>query len=140
MINNVPFLFLFVKEKRFRLNDILLPNGMEHIIKKTSSGGTCAVGVEEKANAISSRLLFKKSKTKNRLEFLSSAKKLSRSPKNLSYAKIFLRILKKLRNFKILPSKRKKASQFFLLSPPLSAFVTPLIFLKNALNVYSPKR
>ena len=64
MINNVPFLFLFVKEKRFRLNDILLPNGMEYIIKKTSSGGTYAVGVEEKANAISSRLLFKKVKQK----------------------------------------------------------------------------
>ena len=90
---------------------------MEYIIKKTSSGGTCAVGVEEKANAISPRLLFKKSKTKNRLEFLSYAKKLSRSPKNkksLSLLNIFLRILKKLRNFKILPSKRKKASQFFV--------------------------
>lgn len=126
MINNVPFLFLFVKEKRFRLNDILLPNGMEYIIKKTSSGGTCAVGVEEKANAISSRLLFKKSKTKNRLEFLSSAKKLSRSPKNkksLSLLNIFLRILKKLRNFSFCP-----------------LFVTPFIFLKNALHSYSTKQ
>ena len=116
MIRLYPFLFLFVKKKLFRLNDTLLPNGMEHIIKKTSSGGTCAVGVEEKANAISSRLLFKKSKTKNRLEFLSSAKKLSRSPKNkksLSLLNIFLRILKKLRNFKILPSKRKKSFAIF---------------------------
>lgn len=121
MIRLYPFLFLFVKEERFRLNDILLPNGMEYIIKKTSSGGTCAVGVEEKANAISSRLLFEKSKTKNRLEFLSSAKKLSRSPKNkksLSLLNIFLRILKKLRNFKILPSKRKKSFAIFRLNFP----------------------
>ncbi|OYR96178.1 hypothetical protein CBF85_09870 [Lactobacillus taiwanensis] len=64
MIRLYPFLFLFVKKKRFRLNDTLPPNGMEHVIKKTSSGGTCAVGVEEKANAISSRLLFKKVKQK----------------------------------------------------------------------------
>lgn len=64
MIRLYSFLFLFVKKKRFRLNDTLLPNGMEHIIKKTSSGGTCAVGVEEKANAISSRLLLKKVKQK----------------------------------------------------------------------------
>jgi hypothetical protein len=42
---------------------------MEHIIKKTSSGGTCAVSVEEKANAISSRLLLKKVKQKADLIF-----------------------------------------------------------------------
>ncbi len=98
MIRLYLFLFLFVKKKRFLLNDTLLPNGMEHIIKKTSSGGTCAVGVEEKANAISSRLLFLKVKQKIDLIF-KLRKKIKSISKKFKLRKNFFAHFKKALQF-----------------------------------------